>query len=188
MGMGEPLLNLENVSGAIKLITGHIKISKRRITVSTAGIAPIIRQIGMAMPMVNLAVSLNAPNDKIRSRIMPINNTYNIKKLMKACRDFPLPSRRRITFEYVLIKDLNDSISDADELGKLLKGIPSKINLIPFNPTPGINLQSPEDRTITDFQNALIRKEITTLIRKSKGSDISAACGQLSGKYKKPRK
>lgn len=188
MGMGEPLLNLENVSGAIKLITGHIKISKRRITVSTAGIAPIIRQIGMAMPMVNLAVSLNAPNDKIRSRIMPINNTYNIKKLMKACRDFPLPSRRRITFEYVLIKDLNDSISDADELGKLLKDIPSKINLIPFNPTPGINLQSPEDSTITDFQNALIRKEITTLIRKSKGSDISAACGQLSGKYKKPRK
>jgi 23S rRNA (adenine2503-C2)-methyltransferase len=119
---------------------------------------------------------------------MPINNTHNIKKLMKACRDFPLPSRRRITFEYVLIKDLNDSISDADEIGKLLKGIPSKINVIPFNPTPGINLQSPEESTITDFQNALIRKEITTLIRKSKGSDISAACGQLNGKYKKTRK
>jgi 23S rRNA (adenine2503-C2)-methyltransferase len=170
------------------MITKYVKISKRRITVSTAGIAPQIQKMGKAFPLVNLAVSLNAPNDEIRSRLMPINKSYNIKILMKACRAFPLPQRRRITFEYVLVKGVNDSIADAGEIVKLLKGIPSKINVIPLNTAPGIDLQTPEEHEIAAFQNALIKKGMTAIIRKSKGYDISAACGQLNGTSKESRK
>jgi 23S rRNA (adenine2503-C2)-methyltransferase len=187
MGMGEPLLNLDNVLSAIKIINRYIKISKRRITVSTAGIASKIKDLATDPPMVNLAISLNASNDKTRSLIMPINKKYNIKTLLDACRAFPLPKRRRITFEYVLLKDINDSIRDAEETARLLNGIPSKINLIPLNQVQGIKLERPDDSRVIAFQKKMIDKGLTAIIRKSKGSDISAACGQLSGKHRKQR-
>ncbi|MEE9524202.1 MAG: 23S rRNA (adenine(2503)-C(2))-methyltransferase RlmN [Thermodesulfovibrionales bacterium] len=185
MGMGEPLLNLDNVLSAIKVINQYMKISKRRITVSTAGIAPKIKDLAADPPMVNLAISLNASNDITRSLIMPINKRYNIKTLLDACRAFPLPKRRRITFEYVLLKDINDSTGDAEETARLLNGIPSKINLIPLNEVQGIKLERPDDSRVIAFQKKMIDKGLTAIIRKSKGSDISAACGQLSGKHRK---
>jgi 23S rRNA (adenine2503-C2)-methyltransferase len=184
MGMGEPLLNLDNVLDAIHHINRYMKISKRRITVSTAGIAPKIQYLGAEPPTVNLAISLNASNDKIRSTIMPINKKYNIKTILDACRAFPLPKRRRITFEYVLLKDINDSVRHAEETAQLLDSIPSKINLIPLNEVPGLKLKRPDDSTVITFQKKLINKGLTAIIRKSKGADISAACGQLSGKHR----
>ncbi|UCG78758.1 MAG: 23S rRNA (adenine(2503)-C(2))-methyltransferase RlmN [Nitrospirota bacterium] len=183
MGMGEPLLNFDNVAKAVDLITKYVKISKRRITLSTAGIAKELNRIGRDMQMVNLAVSLNAPNDVTRSMLMPINRKYPLKDLIKACREFPLPTRRRITFEYIMIKDTNDSVKDAVDVVKLLKGIPSKVNLIPLNPVAGIMLERSSDRTIHEFQKILLKNNVTAIIRKSKGADISAACGQLRGKH-----
>ncbi|HDL21084.1 MAG TPA: 23S rRNA (adenine(2503)-C(2))-methyltransferase RlmN [Nitrospirae bacterium] len=182
MGMGEPLMNLDNVSKAITIINKHVKISRRRITVSTAGVSPGIIDLAQQAPLVNLAVSLNAPDDKTRSLIMPVNMKYGIDKLIQACRNFPLPSRRRITFEYVLIRNLNDSQQHAEAACRILKGIPSKVNLIPFNPVPGIEFKRPDGSKVLAFQRVLLERRITAIIRKSKGADISAACGQLSGK------
>lgn len=182
MGMGEPLANFENVVDALWRMTDFMNISPRRITLSTAGIVPKILELPKAAPMVNLAISLNATTDDVRDYLMPINKTYPIKELLNACRRFPLPKRRRITFEYVMLKGINDSMDDAKRLISLLRGIPSKVNLIPFNPYEGSEFKRPDDEDVLKFQKVLLKANITALIRKSKGQDILAACGQLKAK------
>lgn len=185
MGMGEPLANYDNLIGAIETITdsdADLKFSNRRITVSTAGLAPKLSKLGRDT-RVNLAISLNATDNKTRDMIMPINRKYPIEKLIEACRLYPLEPGRRITFEYVLIKGVNDSIEDAGRLVSLLKPIKSKINLIPFNEHEGSEFLRPEDSVINRFQEILIQNHFTAIIRHSKGEDISAACGQLSGNW-----
>ena len=188
MGMGEPLLNYENVLKSLKILLSPwgFNFSHRKITVSTAGITPLIRQLAEDLP-VNLAISLNAPDDKIRSYLMPVNKKYPLKQLLKEARSFPVPSRKRITFEYILIKDVNDSPAHAEALARLLKNIPCKINLIPFNEFPGTSLQRPEDKRILQFQSILHNHHFTAPIRMSKGSDIVAACGQLGGSINQER-
>jgi len=183
MGMGEPLSNFENVVDALWRIASLLKISPRRITLSTAGIAPKITELYQKAPIVNLAVSLNATTDRVRDYIMPINKIYPINVLLDACRGLHLPHRRRITFEYVLLKDINDTDDDARRLIILLKGIPSKVNLIPFNPYEGGEFQSPNSERVQSFQQILLTGGLTALIRKSKGQDILAACGQLKSRY-----
>ena len=186
MGMGEPLANYDNLIGAIETITDSdvgLKFSNRRVTVSTAGLAPKLSKLGRDS-RVNLAISLNATDNKTRDMIMPINRKYPIEKLIEACRLYPLGPGRRITFEYVLIKGVNDSIEDAERLVSLLKPIKSKINLIPFNEHEGSEFLRPEDSVINRFQEILIKNHYTAIIRHSKGEDISAACGQLSGNWK----
>ncbi|MDI6801189.1 MAG: 23S rRNA (adenine(2503)-C(2))-methyltransferase RlmN [Thermodesulfovibrionales bacterium] len=184
MGMGEPLANFDNVIEALWRIVRFMKISPRRITLSTSGIVPKMLELPKKAPMVNLAISLNATTDEARDYIMPVNKAYPIKALLDACHRFPLPPRRRITFEYVMLKGFNDSDEDAKRLISLLKGIPSKVNLIPFNPYEGSEFKTPDDKRILKFQDILIKGNITALIRKSKGQDILAACGQLKAKYK----
>lgn len=180
MGMGEPLLNLEEVIKAIKILIDPdgLSFSHRRVTVSTSGIIPGIRQMGRELK-VNLAVSLNAPNEEIRSQIMPINKRYPLRELLATLKDYPLQKGRRITFEYVLIKGINASERHAKELSGIIKGIPCKVNLIPLNSFPGLGLEAPEEEEILDFQRILFEENITAIIRKSKGQDILAACGQL---------
>ncbi|KAB2829408.1 MAG: 23S rRNA (adenine(2503)-C(2))-methyltransferase RlmN, partial [Candidatus Dadabacteria bacterium] len=176
MGMGEPLANFENVVEAILRITGFLKFSPRRITLSTAGLVPGILELPKRAPLVNLAVSLNAATDPVRDLLMPVNRTYPIRTLLDACRRYPVPPRRRITFEYVLLKGINDTPEDASRLVVLLRGIPAKVNLIPFNPYPGTAFERP-------VQDVLLAGGLTALIRKSKGGDIGAACGQLRAGY-----
>lgn len=183
MGMGEPLNNFENVTEALRRMKDLMNISPKRITLSTSGIAPKILELPKVAPPVNLAISLNATTDEIRDYLMPINKTYPISKLLEACRKFPLKKGRRITFEYVLIKGINDSPKDAERLVRLLRGIPSKVNLIPFNPYPDSEFEKPDDRTVRAFQEILLSHHVTAIIRKSKGQDIEAACGQLRAGY-----
>jgi 23S rRNA (adenine2503-C2)-methyltransferase len=183
MGMGEPLANFDEVVEALWRIIQFLGISKRRITVSTAGIVPKMLLLPQKAPEINLAVSLNATSDEIRSKLMPITKRYPMKSLIDVCRRYPLRPGRRLTFEYVLIKGENDSPGDAIRLAKLLKGIPCKINLIPFNPYPGSDLKRPSDQEVLAFQKILLRNNIRALIRQSKGQDILAACGQLRGRY-----
>ncbi len=194
MGMGEPLHNFHEVLEALWKITSLLGFSKRRITVSTCGIAPKIHELAEKAPRINLAISLNATTDEIRNKIMPINKKYPLKEVLSACRKFPLEPRRRITFEYVLFEGLNDSREDALRLVNLLKGIRSKVNLIPYNPPlskqfePFKPFKKPEFRApsevrISAFQKILRNTGITAIIRKSKGGDISAACGQLRAAY-----
>ncbi len=181
MGMGEPLANYSNVVSALDTITDNdagLRFASRRITVSTAGLAPKLAALGRDTK-VNLAISLNATDNETRSRLMPINRTYPLEALLEACRQFPLPPGRRITFEYILIKGVNDSVDDARRLGKLLQPIRSKINLIPFNPHEGCDFQRPPEAVIQAFYEVLFAKNYTVIIRRSKGQDISAACGQL---------
>jgi 23S rRNA (adenine2503-C2)-methyltransferase len=189
MGMGEPLNNLNEVIQALWKITGLMGYSKMRVTVSTAGIVPRIYELAQKGPAVNLAISLNATTDAIRNRIMPVNKKYPLKTLIQACRDYPLQSRRLITFEYILLDGINASITDAHQLVSLLHGIRAKINLIPYNPPESEadgnarSLKSPDDDKILEFQNVLKKSGVTTLIRKSMGADINAACGQLKAAY-----
>jgi 23S rRNA (adenine2503-C2)-methyltransferase len=182
MGMGEPLANYLGVTSAIdNLLSGDgMNHSHRRVTLSTCGIVPMIRRIGTDTK-VCLAVSLNAADDKTRDFLMPVNKTYNLKSLISACRDFPLANRKMITFEYILMKGVNDRPDDARKLSRLLAGIRCKINLIPFNPCPGLDLETPDLEDILLFQDILANNNFTAMIRKSKGRDISAACGQLRG-------
>ncbi len=183
MGMGEPLLNFDNTVGALRRIVNLLKISPRRITVSTSGIVSKINEFAKKAPSVNLAISLNAAEDRIRDYIMPVNKTYPLKKLIDACSRFPLSPRKKITFEYVMLKGINDSAHDAKRLVNLLKGIPSKVNLISFNTFEDSGLQSSDDKTIIKFQKILINGDLPAFIRKSKGQDISAACGQLKANH-----
>ncbi|WP_298269171.1 23S rRNA (adenine(2503)-C(2))-methyltransferase RlmN [Geobacter sp.] len=186
MGMGEPLANLDNVIRALKIITHDdgLQFSTRRVTVSTAGLVPEMERLGREVT-VNLAVSLNATTDEVRNRIMPINRRYPLRELLDACRRFPLPGRRKITIEYVMIKGVNDSLEDAKRLVKLLSGIPSKINLIPFNEHEGCSFLSPDQQSVDQIHSFLLAKHFTVITRSSRGADISAACGQLKGKLER---
>lgn len=183
MGMGEPLLNYTHTMKAIRMMLAEegLHFSNRKITLSTAGIIPGIQRLGQEDFTINLAVSLNASTDAIRSHIMPINQTYPLESLLDACRAFPLPERRRITFEYVLLDGINDKPEHARTLSKILRGIRCKINLIPYNATPGSPYQSSSEVRILAFQDILTQRGYSAFIRVSKGSDISAACGQLRG-------
>lgn len=180
MGMGEPLANYEAVRKAVSNIISvdALNFSRRRVTVSTCGLVPEIERLGRDLP-INLAVSLNAADDETRDLLMPINRRYPLNRLMETLRQFPLPKGRRITFEYILIRDVNDRPRDATNLRKLLKHVRAKTNLIPFNLYNGSPFEPPDEGRILAFQDELIRSKLTATIRKSKGSDISAACGQL---------
>ena len=182
MGMGEPLANYDNLVAALEILTDKARglgFAHRRITVSTAGLIPKLASLGRDTK-VNLAVSLNATDNKVRSELMPINRKYSLEDLLEACRRYPLAPGRRITFEYILIKEVNDSLEDAHRLAKLLRPIRSKINLIPFNSHQGCEYERPAESVILAFQETLINKyNYTVMVRRSKGEDISAACGQL---------
>lgn len=182
MGMGEPLNNFDALIHALWKMTTLMGFSKRKITVSTAGIIPKIYKLAEKAPGINLAISLNAATDEVRNKIMPVNKRYPLKALIKACSLFPLPPRRRITFEYVLLGGINDSREDALKLIKLLKGIKSKVNLIPYNSVSD-EFKRPSEDNILIFQEILLKAGVTAMIRKSKGADISAACGQLKASY-----
>ncbi|MBE9829105.1 23S rRNA (adenine(2503)-C(2))-methyltransferase RlmN [Campylobacter concisus] len=181
MGMGEPLDNLTNVSKAIKILALNegLAISPRRQTVSTSGLGSQIKKLGEMDLGVLLAISLHAVTNELRSRLMPINKAYNIEAVMDAVRGFPIDMRKRVMFEYLVIKDLNDSVSDAKKLVKLLHGIKAKVNLIYFNPHEGSEFGRPELTNMLKFQEYLRDHGVTCTIRQSKGLDISAACGQL---------
>ncbi len=179
MGMGEPLANFDEVVEALWRITSLVGISKRRITLSTAGLVPRMKSLAEKAPEVNLAVSLNATTNTIRDEIMPVNRKYPLRQLLDACRAYPLSPRRRITFEYVLLGGINDSVADAARLVKLIRGIRCKINLIPFNPHAGADLRRPSVEQVLAFQKVLTDHHLTALIRESRGQDILAACGQL---------
>ena len=183
MGMGEPLHNLDNVIRSIRiLLDGNgLQFSNRRVTVSTCGLVPEMLILGREV-IANLAISLNATTDELRSQLMPVNRTYPIAALMEACREFPLPSRRKITFEYVLIGGLNDSLEDAKRLLRLISNIPNKVNLIPFNEHEGCGFIAPTRQAIDAFHKYLIDHNVTVITRESRGGDISAACGQLRGR------
>jgi 23S rRNA (adenine2503-C2)-methyltransferase len=182
MGMGEPLHNYDNVLRAIRILLHPLgrNFSRRRITVSTSGLVPAIERLaGEGLP-VNLAVSLNASHDEQRDRIMPINKKYPLAELLGALRRFPLERRQRITFEYVLLRDVNDSLQDARRLPALLRGIPCKLNVIPWNPHPHSPYQRPELQRVLAFQAEAMRLGFAVYIRKTRGVDIDAACGQLA--------
>lgn len=183
MGMGEPLLNYDNVIKAANIIIDPDgpQISKRRLTISTCGIAPALRNLAYDTEA-GLAVSLNAPDDKTRSLIMPVNKKYPIAELIQALKAYELPNRRRITIEYVLIKGINDSAEHARRLIKVLHGLRAKVNLIPFNPWPGCGLEAPEAKSVEAFEESLKDSPYTVMLRKEKGKDILAACGQLAGR------
>ena len=179
MGMGEPLMNFDNVVEALRRIVDFIGISKRKITLSTAGIVSKMLLLSRKAPEVNLAVSLNAASDEVRNKIMPVNKQYPLAALIEACRRYPLKPGRRITFEYVMIDGLNDSLDDAKRLITLLKGLRCKLNLIPLNPHQGDSLKRPSQEKVVAFQKMLFHHNRRALIRESRGQDILAACGQL---------
>jgi 23S rRNA (adenine2503-C2)-methyltransferase len=183
MGMGEPLANFDNLVIALDILTEQrgLDFSDRRITVSTCGLVPKIKDLG-EKTKVNLAVSLHSVDNAIRSKLMPINKKYPVEGLLETCRNFPLPKRKRIMFEYILIKDLNDSESDAQMLAEKLKGIPCKINLLPYNEIKELPFKRPSNEQVELFQHKLWDAGYTVFVRSSRGSDISAACGQLAGK------
>ena len=189
MGMGEPLDNLANVSKAIKILALNegLAISSRRQTVSTSGLGSQIKKLGEMDLGVLLAISLHAVTNELRSRLMPINKAYNIEAVMDAVRGFPIDMRKRVMFEYLVIKDLNDSVSDAKKLVKLLHGIKAKVNLIYFNPHEGSEFGRPELTRMLKFQEYLRDHGVTCTIRQSKGLDISAACGQLKQRNENPK-
>ena len=189
MGMGEPLYNLDNVADAIDIISDGegIAISRRRITVSTSGVVPELEALGNRTQAM-LAISLHATNDELRDEIVPLNKKYNIAALMEGIRNYPgISNARRVTFEYVMLKGVNDSSAEAKALCQLLKGIPAKINLIPFNPWPGTDYQCSDWKTIESFAAVLNRAGYASPIRTPRGRDILAACGQLKSDSEKKR-
>lgn len=181
MGMGEPLANLENLLTALDILLDPrgLNFSDRKVTVSTCGLIPKMAELGRRTT-VNLAISLHAADDQTRNQLMPVNATYPLAALLEACRQYPVPKRRRIMMEYVMIKDCNDSKAAARRLVKILHGIPCKINLLPFNECPALPYQCPSRETIEAFQAILLQADYTVMIRESRGADISAACGQLA--------
>jgi 23S rRNA (adenine2503-C2)-methyltransferase len=182
MGMGEPLDNYQATVKALRILTHPeaIGLSPRRITVSTSGVVPALRAFAAEGLRVNLAVSLNAPNDAIRTRLMPINRKWPLRELLGVCKDYPLAPSRRITFEYVLLEGINDQPVHAEEVARLLKGLRCKVNLIPFNEFPGAAFRRPPPEAVQRFQDILVSHFLTTTVRESRGRDIGAACGQLA--------
>ena len=188
MGMGEPLHNLKNVQAAIETLTHELgaNFSHRKITVSTAGLVPGIEKLGASPLHVNLAISLNATTDEVRDQVMPINKKWNLAALLGAVRRYPLERRRRVTFEYVLLAGVNDTDADAARLPRLLRGIPSKVNLIPWNPHPGAPYQRPAWERVEAFQNRCKAGGLAVYVRRPRGDDIAAACGQLAAEAAPP--
>lgn len=186
MGMGEPLLNLDNVVAAMNIMMDDFAygLSKRRVTLSTSGVVPELLRL-KSLSDVSLAISLHAPNDTLRDQLVPINKKYPLRELLAVCRDyFPEHSRRRITYEYVMLAGVNDSLAHAGELIKLFQDMPApKINLIPFNPFPQSTYQRSSRNAIMAFQTALLKADLVATIRKTRGDDIDAACGQLVGDF-----
>ena len=182
MGMGEPLLNFENLTTTLDVL--YTTIAPKRITVSTSGIIPGIDALAKLERRPNLAISINAPDQKRRTEIMPITAKYPLEELMESLRRFPLEKSRDITIEYVLLAGYNDSNGDAASLARLIRGIDAKVNAIPFNPDPNLPswMKRPADSDIDRFVNALVRNGVRVTVRRSKGRDIAAACGQLRGK------
>lgn len=181
MGMGEPLANYRNLKTALDLLLAEDgpNFSHRHVTVSTSGLVPVMRRFGEET-QVKLAVSLNATTDAQRDAIMPINKRYPIAALLDACRTFPMKQGRRITFEYVLLGGLNDAPEDAERLARLLRGLQAKVNLIPYNENPGLGYAAPTRERVQAFQDLLVARNVTAVVRKNRGRDISAACGQLA--------
>jgi 23S rRNA (adenine2503-C2)-methyltransferase len=179
MGQGEPFLNYENFMKAVRLLVDGVGIPESRMTVSTAGIVPRIHDFGREPVRPKLAISLNASNDQLRDQVMPINRKWNLEALISAAREFPLRSRERLTFEYVLLNGVNDSVQNAREAVRLIRGINAKVNLIALNPGPEIPFGTPEDQRVHAFQQTLIQAGVPTFIRRPRGRDIYAACGQL---------
>ncbi|MBE0617265.1 MAG: 23S rRNA (adenine(2503)-C(2))-methyltransferase RlmN [Proteobacteria bacterium] len=180
MGMGEPLHNLENVLTAFRVLSSDhgLNITRRRLTVSTCGLVPALRRLPPEV-LGSLAVSLNATTDEVRDRLMPVNRRYPIAELLGALRELPLPPRARYTIEYVLLGGVNDTPEDARRLTRLLSGLRSKVNLIAYNPHPESPFRPPEPAAVEAFQAHLLAKDFTAVVRKSRGQDILAACGQL---------
>lgn len=190
MGMGEPLYNYDNVSTAIKILTDEkgINLSRRKITLSTSGVVPMIEQCGRELG-VSLAISLHAVTDELRNELVPINRKYSLKELLQACRDYPnLSNARRITFEYVMLKGVNDSVAEARKLVQLIRGIPAKINLIPFNPWPGSSYECSTPQAISAFAEVVYRAGYASPVRTPRGRDILAACGQLKSESLRQKK
>jgi len=186
MGMGEPLLNYKNVIAAMNLMLDDLSygLSRRRVTLSTAGVVPAIYDLKQDCP-VSLAVSLHAPNNALRDELVPINKKYPIEQLMQACHDYVRDeARRRITFEYVMLDGVNDSNKIAKELVSVIKDVPSKVNLIPFNSVQGIEYRCSANNQLNRFRDILLEAGIFTITRKTRGDDIDAACGQLAGKVR----
>ncbi len=179
MGMGEPLLNYESFVKAVRLLVEGVGIPESRMTVSTAGIVPRIADLGEETIRPKLAISLNASNDELRSRIMPLNRKWNLEQLLAAARDFPLRNREKLTFEYVLLDEINDSPEHAREVVELIRGLRAKVNLIALNPGPGIAFRTPVQQRVVEFQRILTDAGIQAFIRRPRGRDIFAACGQL---------
>jgi 23S rRNA (adenine2503-C2)-methyltransferase len=185
MGMGEPFHNYDNVMKSVRILAHPrgLAISPRRITISTVGLIPALNRLKSEAVIPNLAVSLNAPNNQLRNELMPINRIYPIEALIKTLKELPLKHRQRITFEYVLIKNVNDSPEHAHQLLNITKSIPSKINLIPFNPDAHLPYERPAEKVIDRFAGILAQGGKTVAVRRSRGPDISAACGQLGTHY-----
>ena len=179
MGQGEPFLNYDAFMKAVRLLADGVGISPQRMTVSTSGIVPRIEDFGREKVRPKLAISLNGSNDEVRSRLMPINRKWDLEKLMAAARAFPLRERERLTFEYVLLDQVNDSAENAREVAALLRGLRAKVNLIALNPGPEVPFSTPSEQRVQAFQQALIQAGIPTFIRRPRGRDIYAACGQL---------
>jgi len=188
MGMGEPMDNYANVMNAIRVINSAagLNIGARRITISTCGIIPGIERLSGEGMQLELSVSLHAATDELRSKLMPINKKYPLKELIKTCKEYSLKTRRQVTFEYILIKGVNSSLKDAEDLAKLLRDFKlSKINLIPSNHIPELNLKPADDNEAGSFKGHLIKQRVNVTLRKERGEDISAACGQLRLNYAK---
>src|SRR5579872_384809 len=179
MGMGEPFLNFDNFMKSVRLLVEGVGIPESRMTVSTAGIVPRIYDLGAETVRPKLAISLNASNDELRTRLMPINRKWDLAKLIAAARDFPLRNREKLTFEYVLLHEVNDFAGNARELVDLIRGVKAKVNLIALNPGPGIGFQTPAENRVAEFQKILLGAGIPAFIRRPRGRDIFAACGQL---------
>lgn len=179
MGMGEPFLNYENFIKAARLLVEGVGIPESSMTVSTAGIVPRIYDFSGEVMRPKLAISLNASNDEVRTRLMPINRKWDLEKLLTAARDFHLRDREKLTFEYVLLNQVNDGPQNARELVELLRGLRAKVNLLALNPGPGIDFQTPDDERVVQFQKILMAAAVPAFIRRPRGRDIYAACGQL---------
>ena len=179
MGMGEPFLNYGNFMKAVHLLVEGVGITESRMTVSTAGIVPAIYDFGLEPVRPKIAISLNASNDELRTRLMPINRKWNLEKLMAAAREFPLRNREKLTFEYVLLDGVNDSAENAREVVELVRGLRAKLNLIALNPGPGIDFRTPSQERVLQFQNILRAAGVPAFVRRPRGRDIYAACGQL---------
>jgi 23S rRNA (adenine2503-C2)-methyltransferase len=181
MGMGEPLHNYEQTMKALRMLNSEhgLAVSPRRVTLSTVGIVPGLERLAREPLMPNLAISLHATTDEQRSRLVPPNRKYSLQDIIDVCRRFPLKKRSRITFEYVMLDGVNDTPEDARRLVKLLAGIKAKVNLIPLNPAPGLPYDRPSDERVDRFAQILADRYLTVSVRKSRGRDIRAACGQL---------